>query len=157
MKRHQPTYSHIAILMASPTEPMPADKRAKQLLLMRQGLRALEQDASPTTNDWRVVSDAVNLMETVVEQGYAEDTTGLLDDAARYMGEAGMRHVEQRLPIRLSAPGIQAVRAVLEGYEAVLEALSERTLMKVVNATEKRIRGVLSGKRRAHDVVVVAM
>ena len=57
--RRRPTYTHWDELMASNVDPTPEDKRRHQLTRMWQGLRALEQDAAPTPDDWRVVSDAV--------------------------------------------------------------------------------------------------
>ena len=104
--RRRPTYTHWDELMASKVDPTPEDKRRHQLTRMWQGLRALEQDAAPTPDDWRVVSDAVNLLETmVVDMRVAEDASGLLPDAVRlFPACAGMnltlrRHGHQPQPV----------------------------------------------------------
>ena len=56
-------YTIMDEMMASPTEPLPMEHRTHQLTRMYEGLAAMEQGANPTTDDWRVVSDAVNLMD----------------------------------------------------------------------------------------------
>lgn len=158
MKRHRttpPTYSLLQVMMASDAEPMPLAKRTHQLTRMWAGLAALERDPRPTLDDWRVCSDAVNLLETMVRtMGVASDPGGLLDDAVNALGAAGRRY-QGGMPLRLDAPGIQAVRACLEDYAALLEQLTERVVIKAHRATEKRIRDVLAGRRRRHDVVEV--
>ena len=75
------TYTLLDVMSASPTEPTPAPKVLHQLTRMYAGLRAIEQDQAPNTDDWRVCSDAVNLMETLVGQGHVQDGSGLLMDA----------------------------------------------------------------------------
>lgn len=148
------TYSALDILMASPTEPTPADKRRHQLSRMWQGLAALETAPTPSTNDWRVCSDAVNLLETLVDMGVCEDSSGLLMDAITALAQAGQRHMKGQ-PLRLSGHGMQAVRAVLEDYAAVLEQIPHRTALEAHRRTERRIHEISSGRRRPHDVEVM--
>ena len=154
MKVEVLTYGLIDELMASPTEPAPAASRRHQLLVMLQGLANMEQAVQPTTNDWRVVSDAVNLMESLVDMGVVEDNSGLLMDAVTAMAQAGRRH-RAGGQIRLDGPGIQAVRAVLEDYAAVLEAVPHRTIVRCHRNTEKRLREILAGRAKPHDVEVM--
>ncbi len=151
-----PTYSKIDMLMASPIAPMPERLRLHQLTVMWQGLRSIETAAEPTTNDWRVCSDAVNLMETLVTQGVVEDGSGLLNDAIAALAMAGRRHVAGG-HIRLDASGIQAVRAVLEDYAAMVAVLPHRTMVRCHRDTEARIRDIMAGKRQAHDITVMAI
>lgn len=156
MKKQQSTYSLLAEMMASPVNPMPQFYQDSQLLTMRMGLQRMENHDTPMPNDWRCVSDAVNLMETIVEMGIAEDTQCLLADAVKAMGEAGERAMEGK-PLRLSGPGIQAVRAVLNDYSEMLSVLPARTMIRAHRLTEKRIRDILAGKGREHDVRVVTI
>lgn len=148
------TYTVMDELLASPTEPTPDASRTHQLTVMWQGLRSIETAPEPTRNDWRVCSDAVNLMETLVDMGEVQDSSGLLQDAITALAMAGRRHVAGG-SIRLDAKGIQAVRAVLEDYAAVLDALPHRTMIRCHRKTEQRIREILSGKRKPHDVEVL--
>lgn len=141
--------------MASPTEPMPEAKRLHHLGIMWAGLAALQTEATPTTDHWRVVSDAVNLMETLVRQGKLADESGLLDDAVAALANAGKRHLKTGAAIRLDGPGIAATRAVLHDYEAALHGLSHRAMLQCHLATERRIRAIHSGKAQPHDVEVV--
>lgn len=150
------TYTLMDVLTASPKDPTPRDKVLHQLTRMYAGLRAIEQDHTPTTDDWRVCSDAVNLMETLVDMRYVQDTSGLLMDAITALALAGQRHVAGGA-IRLDGAGIQAVRAVLEDYAAALEKLPHRTMVMCHRETERRISEIHAGHRRPHDVEVMAL
>ena len=150
-------YTILDEMMASPTEPLPLEYRTHQLTRMYEGLAAMEKGASPTTDDWRVVSDAVNLMETLIEaMNVCEETSGLLMDAITAMAMAGKRNM-YRAAIRLDGAGIQAVRAILEDYAALLDVLSARTMIRCHRLTEQRLHDLLDGKRKPHDVEITAM
>lgn len=150
------TYTVFDELLASPTEPMPAEYRTHQLTRMYEGLHSLEKADEPSTDDWRVVSDAVNMLETlVVEMKVCDDDSGLLMDAVRALAVAGQRHKREGKPIRLDGPGIQAVRAVLASYSELLEVLPARTMYRCHRLTEKRIHSILDGRTRPHDVEIV--
>ena len=157
-KRRQPrqpsSYTMMQELMASTTEPLPEGYRRHQLTRMWNGLAAMETAPKPINDDWRVCSDAVNLMETLVSMGEVEDSSGLLEDAVAALANAGRRYFENGV-IRLDAQGIQAVRAVLEDYAAVIDVLPARTMIRCHRLTEKWVRDIQNGKRRPHDVVVV--
>lgn len=158
------TYDHWTELAASPTELLPKDKIAYQLTAMWEGLAALEKAAEPTTNDWRLCSDAVNLMETLTTRGPwldcegnqvdVTDDSGLLMDAITALAMAGKRH-RAGGHIRLDAKGIQAVRAILEDYAAILQALPARQMIRAHRLTEQRISEILTGRSKPHDVEVV--
>ena len=147
-------YTLLDVLQASPTEPLPAAQRLHQLTRMYEGLRALETAPEPSTDDWRVCSDAVNLMETLVEMGAVEDSSGLLMDAITALALAGKRH-QAGHALRLDAPGINAVRSVLEDYAAVIEQLPARAMLQAHRLTEKRIHDILQGRKRPHDVEIM--
>jgi DNA-binding transcriptional regulator PaaX len=144
-------------MAASPTELLPQDWRTYQLTRMYEGLAAMEKAPTPTTDDWRVVSDAVNLMETlIVDMKVCEDTSGLLMDAITAMAMAGKRNMAGGA-IRLDGAGIQAVRGVLEDYAALLDMLPARTMIRCHRLTEKRLHELLDGKRKPHDVEITAV
>jgi mRNA-degrading endonuclease YafQ of YafQ-DinJ toxin-antitoxin module len=147
------TYNVFNELLASPTEPLPQEYRTHQLTRMYEGLHALETADNPTTEDWRVVSDAVNMLETlVVEMQVCEDASGLLQDAIRGLAVAGQRHKREGKPIRLDGPGIQAVRAMLASYAELLDLLPARIMYRCHRLTEQRIHDILDGRKRPHDV-----
>ena len=147
------TYSMLDAMLASPTEPMSEKQRRHQLTRMWEGLIAMETSPEPTRDDWAVCSDAVNLMETLIELGHVEDTNNLLFDAMSTLAQAGKRSFDGK-PIRLCGVGIQAVRAILEDYAMVLESLPARTMIHCHRLTEKRLQGILKGRKQAHDVVI---
>lgn len=151
------TYTLWDELLASPTQPMPEATRTSQLTRMWSGLAAIEQAPEPSTDDWRVCSDAVNLLETLVAQGHVQDESGLLPDAITALAIAARRRITQGHAIRLDAPGIQAVRAVLEDYASALQQLSHRNMVRCHRATEQRIKQIHAGKRQPHDVEVIAL
>jgi hypothetical protein len=157
-KRRKPqkiiTYTLLDVISASATEPLNLGFRTFQLTRMYEGLHAMETAPEPTTDDWRVCSDAVNLMETLVAMKVVEDSTGLLMDAITALAMAGRRHMAGG-NIRLDAPGIQAVRAVLEDYAAVIEQVPARTMLQAHRKTEQRIHEILQGRRKPHDVEIV--
>lgn len=151
------TYTLFDEMAASPNAPLPDKSRLHQLTVMWQGLDNLEIGANPTNNDWRVVSDAVNLMETFVkDMAICEDTTGLLQDAITALAMAGKRKVAGGA-LRLDGPGIQAVRAVLENYADLLDVLPHRTVVRCHRITERRMQKLMHGVRKAQDVVVMAL
>ena len=154
-KKHHPIwYTMMDVMMASPDKPIDASKRRHQLTRMWDGLASIETAPAPSTEDWRVCSDAVNLMETMVNMQIVEDANGLINDAVTALAMAGKRHMKNGV-IRLDAQGMQAVRAVLEDYASVIEQISERTLIQVHRNTEKRIREILVGRKQPHDVEVM--
>lgn len=154
-RRPAPTYGLLDVLMADLAEPMPLAKRTHQLTRMWEGLAAIETAPAPTTEDWRVCSDAVNILETLVRTlAVAEDSQGLLDDAIAALAAAGKRYTSGQA-LRLDARGITAVRAVLEDYAELLEQLPARIVIDAHRRTEQRIREILAGKRQAHDVEVM--
>ena len=166
-KRRPPQlhYSLMHELLASDTAPMPAHNRRHQLTRMADALAEMMSAPNPGNNAWRVISDAVNLLETLVQHGEAPikdatgkviashwrgcdgapievaDSSGLLEDAILAMTKAGNR-MQSGKPMRLDGPGIAAVRAVLDDYQAALDTLPHRTMVRCHRATEKRIREI---------------
>ena len=151
------TYTVLDEMMASPHAPTPADSRRHQLTRMWAGLANIETADEPTADDWRVCSDAVNLMETLtLDMRVCEDSGGLLMDAITALANAGRRYFSHGV-IRLDANGIQLVRAVLEDYAAMLEALPHRTMVRCHRLTERRIHEISAGRLRPHDVEITKL
>ena len=176
---HVYTYGVIDELMASTTEPLSAEKRAWQLARMRHALQTIESGDQPTPVDWRLCSDAVNMLETLTTSGATmtdddgnpcsgwwpgcdgepvrvTDASGMLKDAITALATAGRRHFSHGA-IRLDGPGIQTMRAVLDDYADLLAALPARTIIRAHRQTEKRIHDISRGKKKPHDVEVVAV
>jgi len=156
-RKHKPQlrYTLMHEISASPIEPLHQAWRTSQLTKMWQGLHELETAQNPTTDAWRLCSDAVNLMETLITEGILEDAGGLLMDAITALAEAGKRHTQGKT-LRLSGAGIQAVRAVLEDYASAIDALSARTMIRAHRLTERRLIDIMAGRKMPHDVEVIS-
>ena len=160
MKNRNPfaprTYTLVDEIVASPVTPLPADFKRHQLTRMWGGLVALETAPAPSNDDWRVVSDAVNLMETSIrDMQICQDPGNLLNDAVHALAMAGKRKVDDGKALRLDGPGIQATRAILEDYAALLDVLPHRTVVRCHRITERRMRKVLAGIKESHDMEVI--
>lgn len=168
--RAQPMYvMHYTLfdeMLASATQPLAHDKRARQTTAMRDGFERILHAPMPSTNDWRLCSDAVNMVETFVKRKTwlgcdgqpvdIEDTSGLLNDAVQALAAAGHQYKTDGV-IRLDAHGIKAVHAILDDYEAIIATLPARAVIACHRATEKRIQEILRGKRQPHDVEILAI
>lgn len=154
--KYKYTYSVMDMLLADPVKPTSEEKRRHQLTRMFGGLHALEQDPNPTYDDWEVVSDALNMMETLVEMGWASDPDGLIEEAVKALGTAGQRHIDKQVPIRLDGVGIQVVRGLLEDYSEALAELPERTMISCHRKTEQRVQDIHAGRCETSDVRVHA-
>ena len=144
-------------MMASPSELLPVEYRTHQLTRMYEGLAAMETAPEPTTDDWRVVSDAVNLMETLIKtMQICEDESGLLMDAITALAMAGRRNLAGGA-IRLDGAGIQATRAILSDYASLLDVLPARTMIRCHRLTEQRIHDIMAGRKKAHDVEIMSV
>lgn len=136
------TYSMMDVLMASPTEPLAEKKRRHQLTMMFEALNNLETVENPTGTDWERVNDAVMIMEALKDMGVVDDSENLLEDAMEALGRAGSRNMEGK-PLRLDGQGIQTIRAVLEDYASVLEAIPARTMIAAHRKAEQRVQKIL--------------
>lgn len=141
------------IQRASGTKPVPAQKLDGHLERVGQGLLDLQRAASPSLAAWRDLSDAINILESLKEMGLVADDGDEITRAKDAMGEAGARHQETGT-LRLSGPGIQTLRALLDDYSEVVRGVTERDFIRACYRTEARIRQILRGNVRAGDRVI---
>lgn len=152
----RPTYSTTQMLMSDPDKPMAPERARHQLTRMHLALDAIARSGAPTDDDWRLLCDAINLMETLVEGGVARDESRLLHDAVTAVGAAWQRADHTQARMRLDGPGLAACRAVLADWSAAIEQLPERTIIAAHAATERRIHGIVTRRDvREHDVIAV--
>lgn len=143
-------------LAASPTEPLPKEKRDYQLGLSTSGIESMRVSESPGTQAWEDVADLTNLLEMLVEMGLVTDAGGWIAEAAHEMALAVKRR-NQGMALRLTRHGLTAVSNAFEGNEMAMKNLPARTMVRAVRETEVRVREIRCGKRRSHDVEVVAL
>lgn len=153
-KQFKYTYSHIDLLMADPVKPIAESKRKAQLELIHACLRSIEQNPNPTLQQWEIISDVVNMMETLLEMGEIQDTDDLIGDAVAALAKAGQRHIEKNVPIRFDGRDLTTIRGVIEDYEMVGEHLSARTMIRAHRLTEKRVNEILAGKCKPENIVL---
>lgn len=140
------TYTHLDVLLASPTEPLVERKRVRQLTRMFEGLHSLEKLPNPTPDDWECVSDAVMLMQALRDMNVVQDPEGAIEDAFDALGRAGYRSMSGGA-LRLDGPAINLLRGILEDYASVLEQIPARTMITAHRKAEKRVAEILKGKK----------
>ncbi len=124
MKKRKPNrrasthYGPWHIMLASPDKPMQPSRYRHQLTRMHLALANITKGESPTDDDWRLIADAINLVETLVLQKVAQDESGLLHDAITAMAEAFYRADQDSARMRLTGPGLAAIRADTPALQA---------------------------------------
>ena len=154
MNKYKHTYSQFDVLMASPTDPLPKEKRDRQLTKIRLCMVSIEQSPHPTLEQWEVLSDIVNMMQTLLETKLIEDRDDVIGDAITALAKAGTRHLEKKVPIRFEGRDIAMLHGVIEDYEMVIENLPARTMLAIHRKTEKRVQDILAGRCKQEDVRV---
>lgn len=147
------TYSMLDAMMASPTEPLSITQRMYQLTLMWEAMDNITKSPNPTIQDWTRVADGLNMMEALRDLGAVEDPDNALEEAMEAMGRSGMKSLDGK-NIRLDGKSITLIRGILQDYCDALEALPARTVISAHRYAEKRIKTILKGKKRKHDMVV---
>lgn len=120
------TYTHIDVLLASPTEPLPEKKRKYQMDLMRKSLENCKKES--TVMDIAALATAVDLMDTLREMGYLEDADKALEDAMVALMQDKFNEAEVRM-----------FEGILEDYQMVMDNLPARVMITAHRLTEKRI------------------
>lgn len=151
MIKRKITYTAMDVLMASPDKPASLPRRTYQLTRMWQGVRSLELDPQPTVDDWTVVSDAINMMETFLVHDLVQDPDDLITKAMGALADVGKCYKVGK-PLRLSGENVSIIRNLLSDYADIIEQISERTLIACHRRTEKRIHDILDGKTQPHDM-----
>ena len=141
------TYTMMHVLMASPTEPLPQEKRTNQLTRMFMAMRNLEQAPEPTVDDWECVNDAVLLMQSLWLMGIVQDPEEQILHAIDALGKSGIRSLDKGV-IRLDGKDISILRGILQDYADLLNVLPARTMIKAHMETERRVLKIVKKYRR---------
>lgn len=153
--KYKLTYSMLNVMMADPDRPMKDSARDHQLTRMWSGLAALETAVTPTQQDWIAVSDAVNMMESLVEMGFAKDEDNLIEEAV-FILKATAERYKNGQQLRLTGAGIQLIRGILEDYTELTKQIDERTMVQAHRRTEMRIQDILFGRAKPKDIRLTA-
>jgi hypothetical protein len=142
-------------MMASPDHPMKAQRRDYQMMIIRTSLASIERAENPSTDDWKIISQAINMMEMLVEMGFAKDEDGLIKDAIDAMASSAQRYKDKKV-MRFSGNEMKVIRGIIDDYQTMIENLDERTMIHCHRKTEIRLQEILSGKKRSTDVRIPA-
>lgn len=164
--RHHVHYSLMDVMLSSTTQPLEPAKRAYQLGNIWAGVAEIESSAIPSADAWRVCSDAVNLVETLVLHGPwpdcdgdlvdIRDASGLLSDAITALINVGER-LTLGLPAMLCAADLTALRGVVQDYSDLADTLPARTMLRCHRATERRMYAAIEKTKRLPDGVHLVM
>lgn len=147
------TYSKVQELMASPTEPLSESLRTNHLLRVYRGLNKLEEAEQPSHEDWLACSDAVSMIEALIEMGEASDDTGLVGTAAEALARVGWHGIDNG-GYRLEGDSRTAVREIVACYADLLTQLPARTVIKAHRHCERRQRERHANRKpQVHDDV----
>lgn len=141
---------HPGLVLTNPLialQKVPEAERNELLTEFHSALAAMRADAAPTVEHWRVLSDAVNVLETLLLQGklIQAEMGPLLDAAIAALAQAGERHRAGKR-LGLDGQGMQALADVLAAYADCLEGLTAMEMAKARHETERRMHQVLRGK-----------
>lgn len=138
-------FSLLDSLLAAGDQPMRPERKTTMLLHMHTALDAVTRDAQPAVAHWRSLADAVNLVQALVELGWADDPAGVVTTAATEMGLAAVRYAETGT-IRLSGAGVSAVTQTLATWETAMDQLTERQVLYAKRYAVRRIYTALTGE-----------
>jgi hypothetical protein len=124
--------------------PVDKERRDMAVARFRSALDAVMRGASPDEHDWRLLADVVNLVETLADDMGklpVDQAKPHLDSASEAM-VAAARRWRAGQGMRLDAPGVQALRRVIDIYEQCLELLTERVMDQARERTQKRLERI---------------
>lgn len=143
------TYNALDIIMASP-RPMNDAQRNAYIQGFKTALHAIQFAPVSTKIHWRVMADAVNLVETFCAHPWPDpsgvglidiaDESGALEAASQAMREAARIHRLQGGSIRLSASGREALADLVDLLDTILQTVSHRSALHCHNECEAAIK-----------------
>lgn len=133
-------------------EPMPE----RPLAAFYTALEMIARQEHPGEAEWRDLADIVNVVETLMLDGrlLREEVEPLIAAGTAGMAAAGYRWRDGH-GVRLDAAGLQAMRRLLEVYEACRAELSTADMEAARRATANRVRLHRMGHRTGAEVVEV--
>lgn len=153
-KRHRP------FLQTNPLAYIaPAPKADRDALMLRfnSALDALARQQHPGEEEWRLVADAINTVETLVDpmgRLLHDEVMPSVDRAIKGMGDAARRFREGK-SMRLSADGLEAVRDVIAVYQQCLDGLTGAEMDEARHRTQLRVNALLKARESTAEVIAL--
>jgi hypothetical protein len=82
-----------------------------------------------------------------------EDKEGVIKDGIDVLSRAYKRK-EAGLPNTIDYDDLTMLRQMVNSYAYAIETLPERIMVSAHRATEKRIRSILTGKKKEGDIIL---
>lgn len=139
--------------------PASAEDKARVMLRFHTAIENIRVGQHPGVDDWRDLSDAVNVVETLALGMHKLVPAEVMPDinaAIQGMVKASVRFRAGQ-GMRLDAPGLEALRNVLSMYSQCLDGFTAREMAMARAETELRVRAALRRKDLGHDAKVVAL
>lgn len=149
----RPFYSPMAIMCASNTAPIDKGLRDATMAKFRHAFERLKADEKPDPHNWIVLTEANNLMDAMVREGFAQDPDNLMGDASGLMRDAARHMQEHGEMVRLDEKTVAAIGYVLDDFEVCFAHISARSFMELYNRTEKLLWDAVFGGKH-NDVEV---
>ena len=140
-------------LRADPVQPLSIKDRLNTVGKMADSMAALKLDPSPDVEDWRRLSDMVNMVHTLCDMGEMVDSQALLADVCEAMVKASDRYKAGQA-LRFDGPGVQAMDALFQDFSEAVSVLSARTMIRCHRLTVKRLQAIRKGQQKVSGRVV---
>jgi hypothetical protein len=159
MSRKRSSYRPRAVISDPLSLLRPADPQRRNAVLLRflSSLDSMARGSHPGEAEWRDLSDAINTVETLalrLQKLDASEVMPVVNAAiAAMVGAANRFKAGQGM--RLDAPGLQALRDVVDVYRQCLEGLTEREMALAQAETQRRVNALLHAKNPTHEVIAL--
>lgn len=159
MSRKRSTYRPRAVISDPLSLLRPADPQRRNAVLLRflSAIDSMARGSHPGEAEWRDLSDAINTVETLalrLRKLEASEVMPVVNAAiAAMVGAANRFKAGQGM--RLDAPGLQALRDVVDVYRQCLEGLTEREMALAQAETQRRVNALLHAKNPNHEVIAL--
>lgn len=158
--RKRSKYRPRAVISNPLAAMQPAPKAVRESLIagFRSSLLTMTNGKHPGEEEWRLLSDAINTVETMtlgdhpkliaaeVMPTVTACIAGMVAAANRFKAGQGMR---------LDAAGIAALRDVIDIYEQCCEGLTEREMGQAQAETQRRVNWLLRNPKPGHTQVTL--
>lgn len=135
--------------------PMRRTARDKLMATLHAALEQVVKGSTAGTEEWRDLSDAINVVESLIDLGkLTQDARPIVEEAVGSMVRAAKRIKEGR-QMRFDAQGLDAIRQVLVMYEQCACLLIAAEFEKAIKETIRRRNAIVSGKPAGVQVVSV--
>lgn len=147
-KRFRMSQARVTLDPLAKLQPVSAERRELVIAGFRSALDTMVRGREPGEHEWRMLADAVNTIETLV------DPMGLLDaaqtaptiEAAKVaLAGAGSRWRAAK-GMRLGGAGLQALRDVIDLYESASAGFSLHAMDEARRITSERMTAALRGE-----------